>query len=77
MQSIISKTIANKMRKTPNMIDQRPPKRAETVDVANVKTAKANKNNTASTNVKIGTSLGMQWVRVILKSPIPKAIINV
>lgn len=77
MQSITIKISANKIKKTPNTIDQRPPKRADTVEVANVNTAKANKNNTARTNVKIGTSLGIQWVRVILKSPKPRAIIKV
>lgn len=60
MQSITIKMSANKIKKTPKTIDQRPPKIADTVEVANVKTAKTNKNNTASTNVKIGTNLGMQ-----------------
>ena len=60
MQSITIKISANKIKKTPNIIDQRPPKIADTVEVAKVKTAKANKNDTARTNVKIGTNLGMQ-----------------
>ena len=59
MQSITIKISANKIKKIPNTIDQRP-KIAYTVGVEKVKTAKTNKNNTARTKVKIGTNLGMQ-----------------
>jgi hypothetical protein len=68
---------ANKINATPKTIAQKPPSKAETIEVANVMIAKNNSNKTANTNVKIGTILGRQWVIVILSSPRPTVIINV
>jgi len=68
---------ANKIKRTPNIIDQRPPRIAVTDEVANVKMANTNNIMIARANEIIEIYRGRQWVNVILKSPKPIAIIRV
>lgn len=68
---------ANKIKRTPNTIDQSPPRIAVIVEVANVKIANTNNIMIARANEIIEIYLGRQWVNVILKSPKPIAIISV
>jgi hypothetical protein len=77
MQSITTKIRANKISKIPKIIDQNPPIKLDTIEVAKVNMAKANKKMMATTNAIIGEYLGKHWVKVILKSPSPMAIMNV
>ena len=65
------------MSETPKMIDQTPPRTTDTKDVAKVKIANVNNKMMATTNEMMGANLGKQWVRVIFKSPNPRAIIKV
>ena len=77
MHSITIRIRANTISRIPKIIDQSPPNKIETSEVANVKMAKAKSKMMATTNAMIGEYLGKQWVKVILKSPSPRAIMNV
>ncbi len=72
-----TKISANRISKTPNIMDQSPPNKLETSEVANERMANTKTKMIATTNAMTGEYLGKQWVSVILKRPSPTAIINV
>jgi hypothetical protein len=58
MQSITTKIRASKISKIPKIIDQNPPIKLDTSEVAKVKTANTNIKMMATTNAIIGEYLG-------------------
>lgn len=72
-----TKISANRISRIPNKIDQSPPIKLETSEVANERMAKTKIKMIATTNAMTGEYLGKQWVSVILNRPSPTAIMNV
>lgn len=60
MQSITTKIRANRISRIPKIIDQNPPIKLDTSEVAKVKMAKTNSKMIATTNAMIGEYLGKQ-----------------